>query len=905
VYRARDAKLGRDVAIKVLPAVFTTDAERVARFEREAQLLAALNHPHIATIHGLEHDGQTRFLVLELVDGETLDARLANEPGGALPVDQALRIARQIADALQAAHDKGIIHRDLKPANIALTADGRVKVLDFGLAKLTDNAASASGAPALTQSPTLTFAATQAGLILGTAAYMSPEQARGRAADKRSDIWAFGCVLFEMLAGRKAFAGDDLTDTIAAVVRGEPEWSALPSAVPPHIRTLVRQCLVKDRAQRIADIAVAIYMMSDAAGDRSTADLALPAASTAERAGTGGDLIAVPSARAIRPIGVAAIVAGAVMLSTGATWFVMKPAPAAAVTPTRFAIFPPPAQALLLQGGADNNIAISPDGSSIAYRGGTLSAEDSQLFLRRMDDLDARPAGVFAARTPFFSPDGRWIGFWSAGELKKVAVTGGPAISICRTNGPPRGSVWTDNNTIIFATGDGTTGLLSVAAGGGEPKVLTKPESGEGDHFFPSILPRGRGVIFTVTSLQATASESQLAVLDLKTGQRKTILRGASHGTYIDPGYLVYAGGSTLRAVAFDLDRLETVGDPFAVVDNVLTVNTGAANYAIARNGTLVYVPLSATGQNPNRRTLVWVDRNGREEPIGAPPRGYAAARVSPDGTKLAVEARDEDNDIWVWDLARSNLQRITFDPSVDQAALWSADGRQIIFASSRTGAPNLYRRAADGTGTDERLTNSSNPQFPTSVAPGGGVVGFEVDAGPDLALFASSNAAQSGSPWSSRILLKAPGADVAGEVSPDGHYIAYQSNESTRNEIYVRPFPELSAGRWQVSTNGGTRPVWARNGRELFFLTLDARPMLMSVATDTRGSQFVPGNPTKVFDAVYATPTGARAFDVSPDGRRFVMVKESAAPEEHSTSPSLIVVEHWIEELKARAAAR
>jgi len=894
VYRARDSKLNREVAVKILPEAFTRDPERIARFQREAQILAALNHPHIGAIYGLEDTGDAQFLVLELIEGDTLAERLEArlQPQRGFTVDEALTIARQIGDALAAAHDKGIIHRDLKPANIALTADGHVKVLDFGLAKLDPVAAGDSAGPGgLSHSPTLTFAATQAGMILGTAAYMAPEQARGRAADKRCDIWAFGCVLYEMLAGKKAFEGEDVTDIIAAVVRGDPDWNALPADTPEHIRTLIKRCLVKDRKQRIADIAVALYIMNEAPVAAATTQ-PTPAI--------------VPRARLVAPTAAAAL--AAILLTGAVAWFVTRPGPQPPLPVTRFAIVPPPAQPLSIQ-GQDRDIAISRDGRYIVYRAGS---GQPQLAVRRLDQLEAQLlSGMSAARAPFFSPDGHWIGFFDGPELKKVSITGGPAITLCRLTGAnPRGASWGDDNTIVFATGDATTGLLSVPAGGGDPKVLTRPvtERRELDHFFPSVLPGGRGVLFTITAGQP--ENAQIAVLDLKTGQRKTLVRGGSHAEYVDPspssgqapsadsrqGYLVYAAAGTLRAVRFDLTRLEVLSDPVPVVERVSVVPSGAADFAVSENGTLVYVP-GGPGAQTAARQLVWVDRKGHEEPIKAPPRAYAIPRISPDGTRIALDIRDQESDIWIWDLARETSTRLTFDPAVDQQPVWTPDSRRVIFASSRVGSPNLFWHAADGTGTDQRLTTSVNPQFPNSVTPDGThVLGYEVfpKTIPDVVHWPLAESAKP----SSEPLVQTTFAEFNAEISPDGRYLAYQSTESGTFEIYVRPYPKVNDGRWQVSTGGGSRPTWARNGRELFYI--DPGNTLLSVGVQTAGPTFTAGNPAKVFDAKYATPVVFRTYDVSPDGRRFLMIKESTT-DDKTTPASLVVVEHWLEELRAR----
>jgi serine/threonine-protein kinase len=444
--------------------------------------------------------------------------------------------------------------------------------------------------------------------------------------------------------------------------------------------------------------------------------------------------------------------------------------------------------------------------------------------------------------------------------------------------------------------------------------VLSKPDVSqrEGDHFFPFVLPGGRAVLFTITA-PGQVENAQVALLDVKTGNHKTLIRGGSNAEYVETGHLVYAAAGSLRAVRFDLARLEVQSDPFPVVERVTVSNTGAANYAIARHGTLVFVPGGAGIQTPPR-SLVWVNRQGREEPIKAPPRAYTVPRLSPDGTRVALEIRDLENDIWIWDLARQTLTRLTFDPALDQAPVWTPDGRRVIFASPRGGPPNLFAHAADGTGADERLTTSTVAQLPNSAAPDGtGVAGFEVgSAGPDVAFFTLPAPAKtlpapttpaSSAPNQTRVLVKTTFVEINAEISPDGRFIAYQSTESGQNQIYVRPFPNVDAGRWQPSTGGGSRPAWNRNGRELFYL--DGSGALTSVPVQLSGPSFSVGNPARVIETHYAAPGGARPYDVAPDGQRFLMIKDLSTADDKVTSPSLVVVERWFEELKARLPAR
>jgi eukaryotic-like serine/threonine-protein kinase len=878
VYRARDTKLGRDVALKILPDSFTHDPERLARFRREAQVLAALNHPRIGAIYGLDEAIGIQFLVLELVDGESLDKRIARGP---IAVDEALAIAKQIAEALEAAHEKGIIHRDLKPANIALTGDANVKLLDFGLAKTTESAGGVS--LAVTDSPTITSPAmmTGVGVILGTAAYMSPEQAKGRAADKRSDIWAFGCVLYEMLTARRPFTGDTMSDVLAAILGREPDWARLPEGTSAAIRRLLRRCLEKDRRQRLADAADVRLDIEEA--------LAFPAVDTIAPA-------ASPS-RHVAPVAIAMAFFGVALISALLMWVVMRPAPQASVRPAHFAIVPPPAQALAIS-GADRDVVLSPDGTRLVYTGAR-----GQLMVRSFDRLDAVPlADVTNAHAPFFSPDGRWIGFFTgtSGELKKVSVAGGLPITLCRTVGVPRGASWGPDDTIVFATNEPTTGLLRVRANGGKSEVLTTPDSAKGmeeDHIFPSVLPNGRAVLFTIAGVSSNAANAQVAVLDLTTGQRKTLIRGGSQAEYVDTGHLIYTATGSLRAVRFDLAKLEVLGDPVPVVEQVMTASTGAANFSVARNGTLVYVTGGAGTQNSGTRSLVWVTRQGREEPIAAPARTYLCPSLSPDGTRVALAINDQERDIWTWDFARQTLTRLTFDPGRDWYPGWTPNGRRIVFISARTGVPNLFSRLADGSGTDERLTTSSHVQFGSpSVSPDGTRLVFtEVmpDTGEDL-MWLSIDPSTGLSAGLPEPLLQTKFAERNAQISPDGHWLAYESNESGQEEIYVRPFPKVGDGRWQISSGGGNVALWARSGRELFYRNGDS---MMSASVQTTPT-FSATNPTKLFQK-YAPGLG-RNYDVSRDGQRFLMIKDTS-PADQTIAASMVVILNWFEELKAR----
>ena len=887
VYRARDTRLKRDVALKILPESFASDPERLARFQREAEVLASLNHPHIAAIYGLEDADGVNALVMELVEGEDLAHRITRGP---LPLDDALPIAKEIAEALEAAHEEGIVHRDLKPANIKVRPDGTVKVLDFGLAKLVEPGGERHADSS--QSPTITSPAmmTRVGTILGTAAYMAPEQARGRPADNRSDVWAFGAVLYEMLTGRRAFDGEDLPDTIANVLKSTPDWNALPADVPPHLRVLIQRCLAKDRRARIADMSVALFVMTEpslvAERPSTVAPSHLPAGRSSWRR------LVMPSA--------AALVVGAAV-GTG-VWLAMRPS-----TPrvTRFSAVSTTGAAALALDQVSIDLAITRDGQQIVYKGTGTNGE--QFFVRALDQLEPTPlAGLGTPKAPFLSPDGQWIGFVDIGSsvgLKKVAITGGAVLPICPIDGQSRGATWSDDGSIIFATSLAATGLQRVSSAGGEPTVLTTPngQRGESDHLFPQFLPGSQAVLFTITATTGGIDRSQVAVLDLRTGAQKTLLRGGSQAQFVASGHLVYAAAGTLRAVAFDLDRLEVIGTPVPVLPQVATLPTGVAEFDIARDGTLAYVS-GGVGVTP-ARTLMWVDRQGHEEAIvGAPARAYAASRLSPDGTRVALEIRDQENDIWVWDFARETLTRVTHDPGIDRAPAWMPDGRDVVFSSQLGGVVgSLFSRAADGSGEATRLTQSANIQLPSAVsADGTRLIFWEGTAatGDDVMMLTLDK--------DRRVdrLVHSPFFETNGEISPDGRWLAYQSNESGQPQISVRPFPNVDAGLRQVSTGGGIQPLWARNGRELFYLAPSGALMGVRVGP---GTIWRADAPTTVLDRRYllAGPSLdtasflVRTYDVSLDGKRFLMIKEAGATGPAVATASIVVVQNWTEELK------
>jgi eukaryotic-like serine/threonine-protein kinase len=878
VYRATDTNLGRDVAIKVLPEAFAQDPERVARFEREAKTLAALNHPNIAIIHGLEKSHGTYALVMELVEGEDLSQRIARGP---IPLDEALPIAKQIAEALEAAHEQGIIHRDLKPANIKVRDHGTVKVLDFGLAKLAESSGAApTGPSAVSLSPTITSPAmmTGVGVLLGTAAYMSPEQAKGRPADKRSDIWAFGCVLYEMLTGKRPFDGEDVTEVLASVIKGEPDWNALPSEIPPAIRTLLQSCLTKDRQHRVADISTALFVLEKAASLAAPVGTASPA----------------PLAR--RPLwwriaALASIVLVVATVATTLTWFATRPAPPSVV---RMAVTTS-GSAVLSLAGADRDVAITPDGSRVVYRG------NNQLLVRALNQLEPTVlSGLGAPRGVFISPDGQWVGFFDGNTMmKKVAITGGSPVTVCATQGVPRGATWSEDGTVIFATNAPATGLQRVSAAGGEPTVITKPdrERGEGDHYWPEFLPGGKAVLFTITAATGGIENAQIAVLDLRTGTSKVLIRGGSDAHYVPTGHLVYGVTGTLRAVAFDLGRLEVVGTPAPVLDDVVMTPQGAAEIALAANGSLVYVPGGAGGAG---RQVVSVDRQGRASPLpGLPPNTYRDVRVSPDGARLALATQA---DVWTYDVVRATLSRLTTDPASDRSPLWTPDGQRVIFTSNRAGYPELFWRLADGTGSDTRLVARAKDLldlFASNWSADGKQLLF-TEVPPSTQCVIGRVAIER--PSDANVLVKSAFCNGFAAVSPDGRWLAYRSNMSGQDEIYVERYPELG-NRQQISTGGGVFPLWSHDGGELFFGSPDGRQML--AVTIQSGPALIAGRAHVLFElAMLVQAFGNRPYDIAPDGR-FLIIARSQADADGGPASNLIVVQNWDQELKRLVPTR
>jgi serine/threonine protein kinase/Tol biopolymer transport system component len=852
VYRATDTNLQREVAIKVLPSEVSQDPERLARFRREAHLLASLNHPNIAAIYGLEEADGKPFLALELVDGEDLAQRLKRGP---LPVGEALELAGQIAEALDAAHEKGIVHRDLKPANVKVAPDGRVKVLDFGLAKAWVGDPTGSSGD-LSQSPTLAHTGTAAGVILGTAAYMSPEQARGRPVDKRTDIWSFGCVLFEMLAGHSPVQGDTLTDVLAAIVSRAPDWGALPPTTPRGILTLLRRCLEKDTRRRLRDAADARLEIEEA--------LHAPV----------GDPAAPPQpTRARWPWAAGGVAVGA-LLAGFAVWS-LKPG-AAPRHPAHLAI-PLPSSGAFEGANGTLMLALSPDGRRVAYVGRSGSA--SQLFVRPLDRFEPQPiAGTEGAADPVFSPDGQWLAFFAASKLKKVAVAGGPVTTLAEAP-DGIGISWGEDGAIVYCPDRWGRGLWRVPAGGGTAEALTRPDpkAGESVHALPHHL-RGSDVLLFASFKGPSPANATLEALSLRTGKRTALVQGATQGRYLPPGRLVYASGDSLLVAPFDRARLAVTGPALPVLEGVLGNSTGGtAHFGLADDGTLAYVPAHTQS---DERSLVVVNRDGVARPLTDARHPYEDMDLSPDGRRLALTIEGPTWGIWVLELARGTLTRLTLEHD-NRDPHWTADSQRVSYSSFRNGRYGIYAKAADGSGAEEQLATSEYQQAPESWSPNGLEMTFSQWSPETTADIAVLSRAEGG-PGQSRLLVSTRFSEGSSLFSPDGTWLAYASFESGRQEVYVMPYPG-PGGRVQVSTDGGSRPIWAPDGRELYYRNGDQ----MMVVQVQRKPSFVAGTPRVLFEGRYWN--AGQDYDVSPAGDRFYMIQEAPAPTE------IRVVQDWL----------
>ena len=878
VYRARDPKLNRDVALKVLPDLFATDADRLARFSREAQVLASLNHPNIAAIYGVEE----RALILELVEGPTLADRLAQGP---MPAEEALSVARQIAEALEAAHDQGIVHRDLKPANVKVRPDGTVKVLDFGLAAVAQvpdqRAANA------TFSPTLTIAATQAGLIMGTAGYMSPEQAAGKPVDKRSDVWSFGVVLWEMLTGRRLFEGETVSHTLADVLRSPIDFDAFPSQVPHAIRDLVGRCLDRNTRNRLRDIGEA----------RLAIERGLKALETGP-AETGR----APAAKWTRvvPWAVAAVsvlVAG-VLLAMLAPWRTAPPSPV-----RKFSVDIGQDIALVTTQGPP--AVLSPDGQTLAFAARTATNRTTQIYLRRLDQFQATPlSGTDGASTPFFSPDGLWIGFFARGDLKKVSIQGGAAVTL-GSSPAVRGASWDENGTIVFAP-ESNTALRRVSADvGGKPQPVTTLAREEATHRWPQVLPGGKAVLYTAHTDIATFDEANIVIQPLPSGDPKIVQRGGYYGRYLPSGHVVYVHEGTLFAIPFDLNRLETTGPSVPVIAGIDSNNVGGAHFDVARDGTLVYLPGSTA---TDQLRIEWVDRDGRTSPLRATAADWTNPRFSPDGQQIAFDLStgNRQTDVWTYDWTRDVLTRLTRG-GVSQKPVWTPDGQRIVFGSRRDGPLNLYWQRSDGTGAVQRLTEAPNGQGAWSWHPNGKLLAFH-ELNPqqrdDIWILPIEGDEQAGwKPVKPTMFVGGPDSQRAPMFSPDGRWMAYQSNESGQDEVYVVSYPG-GTNRVKISSGGGVDPAWSATRSELVYATGDQR--IMIVRYQVKGDTFIPEKPQPWSDVRFVAryrlgPT--RSFDLHPDGNRLALGLASDAPSTRQTS--LVFVLNFFDELRRVAPAK
>jgi eukaryotic-like serine/threonine-protein kinase len=893
VYRARDTKLNRDVALKVLPADFTHDPERVARFTREAQALASLNHPHIAQIYGLaEADADTAepharpaVIVMEFVDGESLDQRIARGP---VPLDEATPVALQIADALEAAHDKGIVHRDLKPANIVCTHDGQVKVLDFGLAKSLESAPHGSSA-GFTQSPTITTPAmmTGVGVILGTAAYMAPEQAKGRPADKRSDVWAFGCVFFEMLTGRRPFDGDDVGDVLDSILKTEPDWTRLPASTPTAVRRLIRECLTKDRLKRPAHIAVAQFVLRG-----------------------GGDAIALPTDGSRpglrRTIAPPAALAAAVGLIAGLAWMAWK-RPMTSPTVAHFTV--PVGVGSALGVGARPLLAFAPDGKKFVY------IANGTMFLRPLSQFDAQQIVVSesndafagALSHPVFSPDSQSIAFYSLidSAIKRVPIGGGGPITLCRADNP-FGMSWT-GDTIVF--GAGRDGVFRVPATGGTPQQIAKVDADEIADT-PSLLPDGSLLFTLAKGLARDRWDKAHIVVQSVDRQRKTIIEGGSDARYLPTGHLLYAIGGTVFAVGFDAARHATTGTPTPVVEGVrrsLSAGSGVAQIAVSSSGSMAYIagPLASGIQ----RSLVFSDDHGGTSRLPLAAGQYQHPRVSRNGKTLAVEKDDgSDADVWIYDLSGSSqMRRLTFGGH-NRFPVWAGDGQRIAFQSDRDGDTAIFVQRADVSGaTAQRLTRAAPGEvhMPESWSPDNRTLFYTVLKDGTFTLFLLT--VDSGKAEAFGVTSAEP---IGATFSPDGRWVAYAQNDrpggtpSPNRGVYVQPFPP-NGERYQVPKQRlDFHPAWGSTSEQLFFVPTVGRFLLVTLQM----------KPTLTFTSAVEravsvshdrVSTEIRDFDVMPDGRLLLTTVGDERGVTSLAAPQLRVVLNWTEELKQRVPTR
>jgi serine/threonine-protein kinase len=877
VYRARDTKLKREVAIKILPDEFSRDPARVSRFQREAELLASLNHPNISGIYDLQEANGTHFLVLELVEGETLAERIQR---GRILFEQALGIAHQIAEACEAAHEKGVIHRDLKPGNVKITPEGKVKVLDFGLAKALD----AAPAQSASNSPTLlSTAATNGGVILGTAGYMSPEQAKGHSVDQRSDIFSFGCVLFEMLTGRQAFQSETVTETIAAVLMRDPDFTAIPANLHPKVEELVRRCLVKNRKERwhaIADVRVELEtIMADPLG------------------------LKVAQRRHARPLWktvfLPAMIA-AIVASAATAVFLRNSQPTASAIVTRFA-FVPEAQLFLSRSA----VAISPDGTTIVFAGG----QPRQLYMRNMGDMEVKAIPGTDSQNPqlpFFSPDGRWVGFVAPGDntLKKIAITGGVAVSICDVPvvNSIFGPTWNSDDYIYIGE---PAQVVRCSANGGKPEMVVELKPAEASQR-PQLLPGGDALLFTVGTSSGRSgldrwANAQIVVQSLKTGERKVLIPAGSEARYVPTGHIVYMLGSALMAVRFDVSKLQVTSGPVSILDGVQrAIQAGGADaqFAFSNNGSMIYIP--GTASVANIVSLVLVDRSGTQRLLNIPPGQYSAPRISPNGSQLAVELDEgKEAHILIYDLNNKiPIHKLTSE-GVNVTPLWTTDSQRVVFTSERDDGWSLLWQRVDG-GPAEQLAKplkSDARPLPDSWSPDGKVLLFTERTGaPGSSGSGGISAITPGGDGKPKPVIK-QNATYAASLSPDGRWLAYSQVDSRgRNEVYVEPFPPTGE-KHQISSDRGSNPLWSRNGNQLFYMR---GGQIIAVDVQTQPS-FSAGKVTVLPIGEIVNP-GPRPYDVTPDGKYFVvMLLKTETDPSNAPRDQINVILNWFRELQER----
>ena len=906
VYRARDAKLGRDVALKVISPQFATDHERMGRFQREAQVLASLNHPHIAAIYGFEDSSGVSALVMELVEGPTLAERIHR---GALPVDESLTIARQIADALECAHEKGIVHRDLKPANVKLDSADNVKVLDFGLAKALQDDASSTD---IHNSPTLTMGSTKAGMILGTAAYMSPEQAKGKSADRRADIWSFGVVLYEMLTGQQAFGGETVSDSLASVIKDAPDFTKLPAQTPARVRELLQRCLQKDPKQRLQAIGDARITLDETISGSSVSGYnAAPASAPSLAPAQTHTAYPQPPAQSAHTASrwlpwllVAALAFGLI----AAVIALLHSPRATDARAVELALPLPAGQPLDTANGPA--FAISPDGSRIAFVVAGLAAGSGHLYLRDLDQPDAvELEGAGNAAAPFFSPDGQWIGYFGDGKLKKISIRGGTPFILANAPGY-RGGDWGEDDTIVFPN-EFTSGLYRISASGGNAEPLTHLDlqRGETTHRWPQILPGGQAVIYTSSTNNNFFQQASIDVASLKGGKTQTLVENAYYARYLAGGYLAYVSQRTMFVAPFDAKALKLTGPAIPVLQHLASdLSNGGVQFAVSRSGSAIFSVGKADDDNLN---LAMFDRKGVATVLLKDQTDAASPHFSPDGKRIAFQKGHAG--IWVYDIARNVATPMTLDNPGATNPVWTPDGQRITYAAPRHSAKGagdgIFWRRADGRGPEEPLTDDTVLNAsPSSWLPDGKTL-VSVRLSPkDLACCEAwtitLDANGKPGPPQPVISAQASGANTPSLVSypsfsPDGRWLLYTAQGGVQ-QVYVTPYPQ-GGGKWQVSTGESWEAHWAKNSREIFYVSV--LQQLMRVPYTVENGAFQPGSPELLFSGGrFELRVPYTSFDVSPDGQHFVMLQPALARNSGDTLPTVIL--NWLTQVRSALAS-